>query len=343
MWNSSESPTEVTETAPIQPLVSLELRDTLLGVINIPNLVVAIAGILTNTLNMLAFHRMGFHNTTNISFFSLAIADFTCEWLYASVAVLRLNISGVIDLGVDFTDAQYLFAPVILGVSTLGSWVTAIISVERCCCIVFPVTVKKVFTPKTTLRFIVGMLLFQIANIATNLTTVALALYRPPNSDRPQILIDRSKIDKELYIGLNLWASSFITFICFGIIVASTTFLVIALRQRQRWLQAQPHLQNGIIERDKKLVRTVAAISVIYIICYLPGFITVLTSFAIPGMNPLNRGTENLSFIQASYVSLFQSLSQMINLFIYFKLSSSFNRCLKELLCLTATERRTPS
>ena len=332
----TDSQSVVNETAPFQ-LMSLQLRNMFFRLNSVPILVFALLGSITNPFNMLTFHRMGLRSTTNISFFALSFADFACGLIFGFVAVIRLDMSRCIDLGVDLTDIQYLLFPVVMGITAFGSWVTAIISVERCCCVAFPVKVKKLFTLKTTLCLIMGMLVFQTANITSSLTRMRLRVDRSPDSDRPRVVLDRSRLDNAVYASLIFWTSSFLTLICFGLIVASTIFLGIVLRQRGRWLQSLAEPQNDAIERDKKLVHTVAAISLIYIICFLPGFTIVLVSIANPALNPLNPRAVNLILILATYVALFQSLSGAINFFIYFRINVKFKKCLRDLLSLAST------
>ena len=218
----------------MQQILSLEKRILILKINSVPLLLVALIGLPTNVLNMLTFRKMGLYSTINISFFFLSIIDLVCECLYTFTALAFMEMSELIDISVELADVVYLLGPVAMGLIAIGSWLTALISVERCCCVVIPLKVKNIFTKKVTLGLILGMIIFQIASVTVCLTQMKFTMKPSPGDHWRKIVLDRSKIDKFLIAALVFGASSSITFICFIVIVASTVFLSIVLRQRER-------------------------------------------------------------------------------------------------------------
>ena len=103
---------------------------------------ISIFGIFSNVVNMLVFYRMGFTITTNISLFCLAIADF-----YTLVFILLATVGGhpmINDdhLFISLEDLTKTIGTLYYGCTAMGSWITAVISVERSCCVAFPMKVK---------------------------------------------------------------------------------------------------------------------------------------------------------------------------------------------------------
>ena len=92
--------------------------------------------VLANMINILVFFKDGFTATSNISFFVLAIVD---------LLVSAINIPLVLDMASDFV---IQVAPCGEALNTIGSWVTVIITMERLCCVAFPL--KVIFHGKPT-------------------------------------------------------------------------------------------------------------------------------------------------------------------------------------------------
>ncbi|KAK3800922.1 hypothetical protein RRG08_060267 [Elysia crispata] len=294
MWNLSESLRDVENGTSLA--ISFSLRNNLLAVNSSLIFLLGLAGLPTNVLNLLIFRTLGLDSSININFFALSTADFVCALLYIIEALILLDLSQILQLPMDLTDLEYLVASLGASVSSFGSWVTAIISVERCCCILLPVRVKHIFTRKLTVCLIVGMLVVQLVTLTASFSMMRLVLIRSPLGDRPKVGLADAATVSTLLVTLFFWGSSFPAFVCFALIVVSTIFLAITLRQRERWLQTLPGQRNENIEKNKKLVATVVAISAIYIACFLPGASTIGVYFAFPSLDAFNLHNEDCSY-----------------------------------------------
>ena len=103
--------------------------------------ILAICGMIANILNTRVYWKMGFGLTSNISFFALSISDFcfTCLLFYACLTqnyevsneVQRMSPAAV----------SFLLNPLFWATQACGSWITALINIERCCCVVIPLKV----------------------------------------------------------------------------------------------------------------------------------------------------------------------------------------------------------
>ncbi|KAK3756710.1 hypothetical protein RRG08_018434 [Elysia crispata] len=116
-------------------------------------------GIVSNIINILVFYKMGLSSSSNISLFSLAIAD-ACT----VSAVLMMSFEDMFDdshLPMRMRDVTLFTSHVYYFFSAMCSWITTIISMERSCCIVYPMMVKRVFTQRTIFTMIAGMLIYQ--------------------------------------------------------------------------------------------------------------------------------------------------------------------------------------
>ncbi|RUS78186.1 hypothetical protein EGW08_014045 [Elysia chlorotica] len=327
------------ESSLVQQIVPIPLRNLFLKINCSVLLLFALAGIPNNILNILIFRKLGFNSNINIHFLFLSTIDLICAIIYACVAVIMLDMSGLIRLPVDLADAIYLTAIVLISLSTIGSWVTAIISVERCCSVVMPVKVKHIFTRKVTICLNAGMVIFQMAIITVNVTSLKFRVNKPLNDGRLQVILVYS--DDSLYIALLFWGASLITFICMATVVVSTAFLGTALRQRERWLESLPFSANlSTRVNNRKVARTVVAISSIYITCSIPGVVVLLVLFAVPTLNPFAPAAESLSMVLSTFIQSFLAFSGMANIFVYLNMNSKYKEYFKNLLCFVCAQSR---
>ncbi|GFS16658.1 chemosensory receptor B [Elysia marginata] len=343
IFNLSENnPDEENATSSVEPFVSLSLRNTFMAINGSVLFLLAVSGIPINILNMVAFRKLGLSVSINISFFALSAVDFACACLYLFVAVIMQDMYGFIDIGVDISDVQYLSAFVLISFTTCGSFVTALINLERCCCVVLPVRVKDIFTRLSTVGLIAGMLLIQAAITAVHLASLSMTITTKSSMhSRPKIVLNRTRIDSDLHFALLWWGASFPTLISFAIVVICSIFLAFSFKQREKWLNSLAAPHNATIAKNKKLINIVVVISFIYIICYLPRVILnvafIVTSSTT---SPFETKSENLTLILSSFIRNFQALSGMCNTFAYLKMNTRFKQYLKNLLCLPCAQIR---
>ena len=117
---------------------------------------------------------------------------------------------------------------------------------------------------------------------------------------------------------------------CFFIVLVTTLFLVITLRRRQRWRKETATQTEDSSSRDNKLVRTIIAISTIFIVSTLPAVVL----FVIQAIYPPFRYTDpyfgGVVLIVYDFTRVLQNLSSSINIFIYYRISSKFYKVLSE-------------
>ena len=139
----------------------------------------------------------------------------------------------VIDLPMDLSELLYVLGPTVLSVSTVGAWITAIISLERCCCVLRPVKVKQILTRKTIIVMIVGMSVFQTVTLIARMSVLRFTAVYSTARNRWRLVFDYASLENTVYVSLTFWAASFVSAICLVLIIISTTFLRIALRERE--------------------------------------------------------------------------------------------------------------
>ncbi|GFS00278.1 chemosensory receptor B [Elysia marginata] len=99
--------------------------------------------VMANAIVILVFFKDGFRSTSNISFFSLAIADLLVSilWTIEQLDVHPMLV-GIVGYSPIMKFIQKQIFPCAEAFNTIASWITAIITWERLCCIAFPLKVK---------------------------------------------------------------------------------------------------------------------------------------------------------------------------------------------------------
>ena len=138
---------ETKTDAPITPILS-DYMLKIFGYVNtfFLSILAGSVGIITNTINISVYWKMGLSGTTNISFFALSIIDLLVS-LTSVVTKITYNspFSGMkLPSGVPVSElgmgALFIFYPC-LGCS---AWITASLSIERCLCVCAPLKVRSV-------------------------------------------------------------------------------------------------------------------------------------------------------------------------------------------------------
>ena len=103
---------------------------------------VCIFGLASNIANIVVFYKMGLSSVSNICFFCLAITDFNCvSYILIVACAYHPGIEHTF-LPIPMRDAVLIYDTVYYGFSAMGSWITAVINMERSCCVVFPMKVR---------------------------------------------------------------------------------------------------------------------------------------------------------------------------------------------------------
>ena len=172
------------------------------------------------------------------------------------------------------------------------------------------------------------MLVFQTANTTTILATVRFAVVWSSQQNRPQVLLHMSTYNQKLSSILAFWGSTFVIAICCCVIVASTIFLVKSLRKRKEMFQSMDGQQHRTMLRDQRLICSAVGISTIFIAFFIPTGTIYLVSFAYPAFHLYDSYLGNRAHATSSFLLIFQAVSGVVNIVVYFKMNTRYRQCL---------------
>ncbi|GFO37467.1 chemosensory receptor a [Plakobranchus ocellatus] len=323
---------------PITQLVSDEVRDILMIIlVSVVMLIVGTFGIFSNVINVIVYIKMGFTETSSITLTALSVADLITElWLVLMAASLRPHHTAAPVVPLSMT-IMYVLSTANNAVLGCGSWITALISTERCLCIVFPMKVKSIITVKRIAILLTILIVLQMSSIIPTYATMQLTYVQSPDNNRSLLSFVYSEYS--LYIETVTMFAAFTipSIVCFSIVVICTIFLVIKLNQSARWRESTsnaPAKQDGSMSRkENRVVRTVATICAIYIFCYAPNVITVTIMTAYPKFYQTDPYWGNLQSVCLIIAYPCHAICSAVNIFVYLRMSTKYRETFLKMFC----------
>ncbi|GFO25271.1 chemosensory receptor a [Plakobranchus ocellatus] len=318
-----------------------------------------ICAIIANSLSIAVFVKLGFSEPSNISLTALAICDFTmavlfswnnlCIWLTYHNVRLPFHGENVTSLtgGVQWT---FLYSTV--------AWITAFISFERCLCILFPLKVRRLITPKGTfVAMLIIILLTFCPSFFTYIWNKFVWEFNPYLNITNMNIIPVNSEFAMLFEKINIVICGVIQpLLAFSTVLICTVLLVVQLRKISSWrmsvasaksqrVQSNENPASGssaakarISKKEERLVRMVVAIATIFIVSYIPTCIVALCDVVFDEFHLL--GVYRRLFIVSDYIIfLGQPISGSVNILIYYKMASKFRSVFRRLVRLDRQEQ----
>ncbi|CAL1545317.1 unnamed protein product, partial [Lymnaea stagnalis] len=289
----------------------------------------SLIGLCGNIINIIVFVTQGFNDTVNISLLALAVSDMGTVLNNLIIAILNNPILLRSDISIETHEFQTAVVGLpIASFSKITSWITAYITVERCLCVVAPLRVKRLVTPKIVVFIMASIYVMMFATLIPEYMTFYLDWKYFP--DRNKTLIGMvSRRYGEAARGITFTILTFIQFISIPLIMLFTVILTAKLRQKSKWrVKTTSGADRALIKTDKKESRTIkmiTAIAVIHILCYFPAYIELLMVVAVPEFYIV--GLYKNSFLVAfSFPNLFEGVNSSLSIFLYYRMSTKY-RC----------------
>lgn len=290
--------------------------------------ILSVFGTAANCINMAVLYKQGLDTSVNISLFGIAVSDtsslLTLLWYNVCFNPLFNNLG----LPIDPIEFQHLtgcyphdcFARI---TGMIIMYVTA----ERCLCIMAPLKVKLIITPRRATLIVCSLYLLMILLLipeyyshyldwkffpAKNNTLIGLVA-------RPHHIILESLTDI-------MYAVCLIT--SFIVVVVLTIILVKKLRQKEMWRAASTadkHQSDRMSSRNRKTIHMVVQIATLLIVCYSPVVVLYVWTFVEPEFTT-NGLYANIYFAACSVGQVFEAINSSVHIVLYYSVSSNYRR-----------------
>ncbi|RUS84754.1 hypothetical protein EGW08_007496, partial [Elysia chlorotica] len=288
---------------------------------------IGLFGILSNIVNALVFYKQRFTEAITTSLFALSLSDL-CQ-LVMMILVSNFHIP-MLALRSHFTlflnRLTYYYCGVLrICFSRISIWITVLITLERCVCILLPLKVRVMFTPKR-----VAVAIAVISTLTLITSTPVFASVRVVKATNP-----RTNVTFNTFVNTE-WAESMkdvsvVTMLCtqvfsLCVILVCNILLLLGLKKRRKiWVPgerslASRHTSNPIT--DVTSVRTsgtsVALRKCIYVFN--------------PPPPPRHSRYKALSDVVWSFLYVLEALNTSMNIFVYYKMSTRYRDTLRRML-----------
>lgn len=283
---------------------------------------IALFGIVSNILNMVIFIKQGLNDTVNIGLLAMAVSDLcslvTLEWINILNNPLFIDNVPLVAVDVQHLTAAWPHA----SFARITSWITAYITFERCLCVVLPLKVKSIITPRVTICVIVCIYAATILTLIPEYASCYIDWRHVPQLNRSLLgLVFRPGRDQMATLSFNLGVGSQVA--SFGAVILFTSLLVIKMSQKSRWRKSTSNSAHETSIRDKRSVQMIILVAIIYSVCFFP----MLCIYVATSMEPelIIFGAYNNSFFTVwSFAFLLDSINSSVNIFVYYKMSTKY-------------------
>ncbi|KAI8740839.1 neuropeptides capa receptor [Biomphalaria glabrata] len=317
-----------------EPVVNSPLELSVLHALSAINIMVCseligLFGIAANIVNMINFRRQGFKDGVNVTLFTLSFCDLgalvahqfsnmcMCPWIRETqLFMLKSHL---------FTIGFYLNGYFV----RVSGWLTSFITFERCLCVVWPLKVKRVITPRTaTLVNLAIVLLLSLylfpPYFIMNLNWVVL-----PGGNQT-ILAIVFKSNRETIMAVYYFiADQFIPYSTILVLLLCTTITVSKLKSKLVWRQSTTlvaaNKTSTATLKERKVVAMLINISIIFIVCLLPQS-TLGAAVGLERELKLNGKYFNVLLMCYSFTSLLETINCSVSIFVYYTMSTKYRQ-----------------
>ncbi|XP_005111724.1 uncharacterized protein LOC101852586 [Aplysia californica] len=281
-------------------------------------------GVATNIINIVVFAKQGFQDSMNISLMAhplvvdsgeafryrgLAVSDLcsllTMIWISICWNPLFYNSK----LHFDPRDISNLTGamPHVLFVK-IATFITAFITFERCLCIAVPLKVKTIITPRRTktiiISFYIALAVLMIPFCLGNRLEWVYDLTANATVLRATHAAEREMLEAITFLTQDVIATTF----SFVFVICCTIVLIVKLKSKTKWRQAtvakSDRVAGGVGVKDRKVVKMVTFIAVIFIVCTVPSTLLFLNMVIDPSFHlDGDKGSQRKLYINQQLAS----------------------------------------
>ena len=307
----------------------------MLGIIIYLDIIIGAFAVGANVITITAYCRMGFSDSTNISLTALAVSDLgiAVTTITTSIAILLPAVMSVPfgnDVGVILSAIPHSL------LTRVSAFITTYVSAEGYLCVLLPLKVKSIITPKRTL--IVMLVIY-----GSFLSVYPISFVRYPLGWRFESRLNRTIFDvltvsdeivylfDRAYVLLIATSMPLLNFLA---VVVFTILLALSLQKSKAWRDAQSNSAQldgksaqSAAKQSKEIraVKMVITIAIVFIISSIPLSAHNFTSLFIPEFALVGRYFK--LYDMGGMMSLgVNSINSGANVIIYYSMSKKSRR-----------------
>ena len=304
--------------------------------------VLIFAGLLSNTVNIVIFLKVGVKDSVSILLLTLSVSDLIFL-IFFSPTILTLSFSrfGTFEISALRVIQLLLFWPACTFYD-YSAYISVFLGVARCACVAMPLRFKSVFTLKRTAVALLVLLCSDVLLHLPMLTVFRLGWVRDPSMNTTSLSLLRDSFTLHVYKQKinDILNENSIPWVTFIIMVASVALLSFKLFESSKVRSSANRIQSTettpgksaepkqthshkLSAKDVKVVQSVVLVCSIFIISQLPSLIYTPIRSSWSEFN--ERG--QLRFLASIFIKVdwtFMVANASVNIFVYYNYNSKF-------------------
>ncbi|KAH9493232.1 hypothetical protein Btru_020950 [Bulinus truncatus] len=309
---------------------------------------ISTAAVVSNAVSMYLFLKHGLKDSMSVGLFALSFTDLAVSLLElaasASYMLKDLLTFSLVDL---WALAYVYFGWSLYAGYLVSCWITAVISVERCFCVVSPFKVRLIFTRG---RCAVVIVFIYVIHVVTLLPVYVVERMQWVPVD-PENVCDNctvipcfhytvvfTEFTDEIETAVDITSGLFLFLASQAVLIVSSVWMTYSLKVSStvrgnksspcEALKYDKTNAHQLTTHEKKLVKLVLSLAVLQASCNLPRLVVTVFFYAYPGVN--SGDVKNFSTVVWTIPSLFNHISCTSNTLCYYFLNSSYRRMFRE-------------
>ena len=306
--------------------------------------VLILVGLVSNTVNIVVFLKVGVKDSVSTLLLMLSISDFLFLSIF-SLTILTLSFSPFGTLNIPALHVVHFltFWPAVT-IYDYSAYISVFLGVARCACVAMPLRFKSVFTVKRTVAALLVLFLSDVLLHLPILTVFRLGWVRDPSTNTTSLSLVRDSFVVHVYKQkindvLNEISIPWVTFI---IAVSSVALLSFKLFESSKvrsssFANNTPNTYNTrgkstelkqtnshkLSSKDVAVVQSVILVCSIFIVAQLPSLI--YTQIRSSSLEFNERG--RLRFLASIYIKVswtFYMINASVNIIVYYNYNNKF-------------------
>ena len=342
---NSSSPTAAAGTS--SGVLTANMYRFLLKVIVSVGLPIGALGTLGNIVNIIVYIKIGFTESTNISLFALACSDLgVAVTAVCTEIVFFLPTLGDVTIAPEVSFTLVDFPHVTL--TRVSALITAFVSLERYLCVLLPLKIRRLITPRRTSIIMVFIITAVISPMIVVYFRYPLGwrLFPEQNRSLLGILPVNDTVIENSFLVFQAYSSMFLPISAFIIVTCCTIMLSINLRRNKAWRDSntghkqahqssmystsQPVASNTRDSKETKAIKMVVAIATVFIISSIPSCIHIIVVMIFPDFDITGQYAD-LFIVTGNAFFVGDTINCSANFIIYYYMSSKFRVAAQEL------------
>ena len=295
--------------------------------------VLSVWSIISGTVNIIAFYRIGLRDGVNQNFFILSVADTLhgfvalCSGIFYVLESVNLQL-----VTVTFSRLQKFFGLLYGFPLSVSIITTTVIAVVRCCCVTMPFTVQRVLTAR---RQLAAILVLSGATMVVLVYTYAnINLERDVASSN---ITDSSLFSSPAIVSMLDGTRLALFFSSFLVILVSMVTLMIALKKSARFQQqaASSGASTAVTVRsvrDARIIKGIIQVLAIFTLCNSLVIIIAIVKLIRPDFGISLELREEFLYL-STFRRFFLLFNTSVNIFVYYFNNERFKKVVEEMFC----------